>query len=273
MDTLKMQVNMEDVPEDEIDADIQYFLQDRFSSLRWRSELLTADPNALSNLTKKAERLFIYARTAIEYLDHRTPEVSVRRLKAIIGGSEGKTGMPALDALYTTVLQNAYDQESLEGDDVRKRVIALLAGLVVLQQDVTVKVLAPLMGLKEDAVIRTVQELRSILSCSSEDLRAAVIRPLHLTFAEFLMDKARCTNVALFIDRSACHLDFAEACLGTLTIHCVATCVGGMMMTMLANPGGNDVRTSEKSFPCMLDTRAIIGLHISSRSSSQATQH
>jgi hypothetical protein len=209
-------VNVEDVPQREVNADIQRFLQERFASLRWRNELLAAYPEAISELTENAERLFIYARTAIEYLDHRTLEVSVRRLKAILGDSEGKTGMPALDALYATVLQNAYDDEALEGDDVRKRVTALLAGLVVFRQSVTVEVLAPLMGLKEDAVIRTVKELRSILSCSSEDLRTAIIRPLHLTFAEFLVDPKRWTNVALYIDRSACHLKFVKACLGTL---------------------------------------------------------
>jgi hypothetical protein len=55
-----------------------------------------------------------------------------------------------------------------------------------------------------------------MLSCSSEDLRTAVIRPLHLTFAEFLMDSKRCTNAALHTDHRVCHLNFAKACLSTL---------------------------------------------------------
>jgi hypothetical protein len=71
-------------------------------------------------------------------------------------------------------------------------------------------------GLKEDAVIRTVQELRSILSCSSEDIRTAVIRPLHLTLPEFLVDEKRCTDAVFCIDRHAWHNKFAKACLGTL---------------------------------------------------------
>jgi hypothetical protein len=216
IDVMQMQVKMDDAPQDEVEHDIQRFMRQRFEKLQWKDELITAHPDSIEVLTTKAERLFIYARTVIDYLDHKVQETSLRRLSAILHDGSGKVGLPALDALYTTVLQNAYDQESLEGGDVRERVAALLAGLVVLQQDVTVEVLAPLMGLKEDAVIRTVLELRSILSCSSEDLRTAVIRPLHLTLAEFLTDDKRCTNSAVYINRRACHLDFAKACLGTL---------------------------------------------------------
>jgi hypothetical protein len=133
MNTAMMRVNMEDVSQKEVDNDIRRFLQDRFASLRWRKELLAMHANAINTITEKAERLFIYARTVMEYLDHKIPEVSVQRLDAILHDSAGKVGLPALDALYATVLQNAYDQEAIENDVVRARVTALLAGLVAFQ--------------------------------------------------------------------------------------------------------------------------------------------
>jgi hypothetical protein len=219
MDASMVQVNLLDVPQEEIDADIRHFLQERFALLRWRKKLLATHANAIEVLTEKSERLFIYARMVIEYLDHKIQETSLRRLDMIFDDGAGKVGMPALDDLYDDILQNAYDDESLEGDDVCARVNALLAGLVAFQRDVTVEVLAPLMGLEEDALITTVQELRSLLSCSSEDLRTAVIRPLHLTFAEFLVDgnrSKRSKGRAFSIDRGACHLKFAKACLRVL---------------------------------------------------------
>jgi hypothetical protein len=129
--TKSKQAVMENIPGNESDGDISAFLKTRFNSLPYEKQLRDAHPNAIDMLATKAERLFIYARTAIEHLDHRTLEVSVRRLNAILGDSEGKTGMPALDALYATVLQNTYDDEALEGEDVRERVTSLLAGLVV----------------------------------------------------------------------------------------------------------------------------------------------
>jgi hypothetical protein len=211
-----MHADMEDTPQIELDADIRHFLQERIALLRWRNELLAAHPYSIELLTMKAEGLFIYARTVVDYLDHPVQETSLQRLDAILRDTSDKVGLPALDVVYTTVLQNAYDKESLKVDDVRERVTALLAGLVVSRQDVTIEVLAPLMGPREGAIIRTVEELRSILSCSGEDLRTAVIRPLHQTLVEFLVDDKRCTNSAFLINRRACHLDFAKACLRTL---------------------------------------------------------
>jgi hypothetical protein len=218
MNPMKMQVEMEDAPRDEVDTDIQCFIRQGFEKLQWQYELLAAHPSSIEVLTTKAERLFIYARTVIEYSDHKVQEISVQRLTAILRSSGDKVGLPALDALYTAVLQNAYDQEAIESNIVRARVTALLAGLVVLQQDVTVEVLASLMGLAVDVVMRTVQELRSILSCSSEDLEKAVIRPLHLTLVEFLVDDKRCTNRAFYIGRRAWHLEFTKACLKALNL-------------------------------------------------------
>jgi ABC-type dipeptide/oligopeptide/nickel transport system ATPase component len=142
MESMQMQVKMDDAPQYEVDADIQCFMQQGFAKLKWHDELLAAHPKSIKVLTTKAEKLFIYARTIIDYLDHKVKETSLRRLAAILRDGSDKVGLPALDALYTTVLQNAYDQESLEGDDVRERVTALLASLVVFQQDVTVKVWA-----------------------------------------------------------------------------------------------------------------------------------
>jgi nucleoside-triphosphatase THEP1 len=215
IDTKSKQAVMENIPRTDADGDIRIFLKSRFKSLRHEEQLLNAHPDAIDTLTKKAERLFIYARTVIEYLDHKVREVSLRRLTEILSGDGGVVGMPALDNLYNTILQNAFDDEAMNDQRVRTRVTTVLAGLV-LDGQVTAEVLAPLLGLSEDAVVTTVEELRSVLSCDGEDLRTAIIRPIHLTFAEFLVDKERSTKSSFYIDRRAWHLDFAKACLGTL---------------------------------------------------------
>jgi hypothetical protein len=215
IDALKTQVDMEDVPHDVITADIQRFLQDGFAKLRWRNDLLAAHPYAIEDLTTKAERLFIYARIVIKHLDHKFREISLKRLAAILDGDTAKTGMSALDELYSSVLRNVYDVEAMEDEGIRTRVIAVLFGLVLLQDQVTVKLLAPLMGLTEDAAISTIEDLRSIISCSGRDLRTAIIRPLHLTLREYLVDDKRCVE-DFYIDRHAHHLEVAKNCLRIL---------------------------------------------------------
>jgi hypothetical protein len=210
-----VQVDLEDVPRDEIDMDIRNFLIARFQTLRYGKQLLEAHPDSIDTLAKKAEKLFIYARTVIEHLNHKVREVSLRRLAQILSGDAAVVGMPALDNLYRTILQNAFDDNAMNIQQVRARVRTVLAGLV-LDGQVTAEVLAPLMGLSEDVVVTTVEELRSVLSCDGEDLRTAIIRPIHLTFTEFLEVEKRCANSAFYIDRRAWRLDFAKACLGTL---------------------------------------------------------
>jgi hypothetical protein len=196
-----------------VDSDIQQFFEAGFNKLRWRDDLRSAHPNAIDLLTKKAEGLFIYAKTVTRHLDCKAREVSVRRLNAIIDGGKSTTGTSALDELYASVLQNAYDEDAMNTPNLHARVIAVLAGLVVLQDQVTIKVLAPLMSVSEDAAVSTVEELRSIITCSGPDLRKDIIRPLHLTLREFLVDKERCRNSDFFIDRQLHHSNVAEASL------------------------------------------------------------
>jgi hypothetical protein len=213
----KTQKDMENIPQAVVESDIQHFLTDNFRKLQWGDELSKKHPDAISKLTKRSEGLFIYARTAINHLAAKTPEKAVHRLTVILDDTGGPGGLSALDKLYTSVLRNAYDEEDLEIPGVHKRVIAVLAGLVVLQEPVTIKVLAPLMGVTEDDAARTVEELRSIISCAGSDLRNDVIRPLHLTLREFLVDKDRCKNTDFLIDRQLHHSNVAESCLRIMT--------------------------------------------------------
>jgi hypothetical protein len=208
-------VEMERIDQTVVDGDIRRFFKAAFDNLRWRDELYSVHPDAIELLTKRAEGLFIYARTVINHLSFsvNTPEKAVHRLSAILGDTRGHSGLSALDKLYMFVLENAYDGEDMRIPSVRKRVIAVLAGLVILQDQVTIKVLAPLMGMTEDDAARTIEELRSIVTCSGPDLRNDVIRPLHLTLREFLVDEGRCKNRDFLIDRQLHHRNVAKSCL------------------------------------------------------------
>jgi hypothetical protein len=196
-----------------VDRDIRLFFHTNFQELRWRNELLSAHPNAVDLLTEKAEGLFIYARTVINHLDHNVRDISMRRLNAITDGGEGATGVSALDELYASVLQNAYDDDAMSVAEIHARVTAVSAGLVILHDQVTINVLAPLMGVSEEDTVRTLEDLRSIISCSGPDLRRDIIRPLHQTLREFLVDKERCKNRDFLIDRQLHHRNVAESCL------------------------------------------------------------
>jgi hypothetical protein len=206
-------VEMELIDRSVVDGDIRRLFTAEFDKLDWKDELRSKHPNAIELLTERAEGLFIYAKTVTRQLNCKTQEVSVQMLNAILDGGAGTTGMAALDELYAFVLKNAHDEGAMKIRGVRARVTAVLAGLVILQDQVTIKVLAPLMGVSEDDAVRTVEELRSIVICSGPDLKEGIIRPLHLTLREFLVDKERCKNPDFLIDRQLHHLNVAESCL------------------------------------------------------------
>jgi hypothetical protein len=208
-------VDMENIDRNVVDGDIRHFFEAGFSDLRWRGELMLAHPNVIELLTKRAEGLFIYARTVLNHLSFsvNTPEKAVHRLSAVLDDTGSPSGLSALDELYMFVLENAYDGEDMRIPNIRKRVTAVLAGLVIFQDQVTVEVLALLMGVSEEDAVRTAEELRSIITCSGPDLRKDIIRPLHLTLREFLVDKDRCKNHDFLIDRQLHHRNVAETCL------------------------------------------------------------
>ena len=118
--------------------------------------------------------------------------------------------MTTLDYLYGDVLEGAFDGEAMSYQNVQMRVTAVLAGLVVLQDPITIKILAPLVGVKEDEAICTVEELRSIVTCTG-DIRKDTIRPPHLTLREILVDEERCPK-GFYIDRREHHLRVAKSC-------------------------------------------------------------
>ena len=208
---MSKQKYMNDIPQAEVDADIRRFLEIHFDKFWYQDKLLAKHPDAIARLTERAERLFIYARTVIQFLTCKAWAMSVNRLDMILLGSPVTSGMSELRKLYTTVLENAYDEEAMENEIIRKRVKGVLAGLVILQEQATVELLAPLTEVTVGEAIETVEELRSIVTCAG-DIRTDTIRPLHLTLREFLVDPERCPK-EFYVDRRKHHLQVAKSCL------------------------------------------------------------
>ena len=78
MEVICTQKFMSDIPSDVVNADIRRFLEVSFQKLWCRKELLAAYPDAIDLLTERAEGLFIFARTVIQYLNCKAWEVAVQ---------------------------------------------------------------------------------------------------------------------------------------------------------------------------------------------------
>ncbi|EJD48031.1 hypothetical protein AURDEDRAFT_31526, partial [Auricularia subglabra TFB-10046 SS5] len=189
------------VPKDTIDADIRFYFQHALSefSEASRSALFMHYPDTLKDLTELTSGLFIYASTAVEFLKlHRRAEIlrGMEQLLATRAGSP-RAALSRLDQLYAIVLATSFPPEILEGR--RNGIRAILGCIAVLQDQISPDALAVLTGMQpESDLLPVLDRLQAVLSFDTHDSSAA-IRPLHASFAEFLVDPARCINADFFV--------------------------------------------------------------------------
>lgn len=102
---------LQDVPRTTVGQDIEKYIQHRLSKTFQGEELLIERPNAIAELAKKADGLFIFASTAVNFLDE-DPDYAVQRLDILLadGMHNSQQDLSYLDQLYTLVLQNAFGQ-------------------------------------------------------------------------------------------------------------------------------------------------------------------
>lgn len=207
---------LQDIPRVIVDHDIMQFLEDRVSKLRDGSELLHVRPDAIVELTKKAEGLFIYASTAINVL-LRDPEHAVENLNTLFadGDLDSLSDLSQLDVLYMLVLKNAF--KDYLGTPPNPRIAhmlkTVLAGIALLQDHLSPSTMESLVGVSVTDIRFIIRRLGSVILLDEDDSR---IRPLHASFPQFLIDSDRCRDSSFYIDPAVHHVDLANACLSTL---------------------------------------------------------
>jgi hypothetical protein len=158
-------------------------------------------------LQDRADTLFIYARTALEYISN--PHTDPRRQIALLLSADSHKashGFGTLDGLYKHVVSEALERSGIKPQDIRD----VLASLVLLRETMMVAALAALHGIEEDDCRAIIRSLASVLLYDREFTEP--IRPIHLSFPDFLLDRNRSTD-ACVVDVSAHHLRIAVRCL------------------------------------------------------------
>jgi hypothetical protein len=200
-----------DIEKITIQSDIAHYFNIELAKLRKRipSNLDFPLPSQLQQLVERANTLFIYARTAVEYISDPYGQPD-RRLIALIeakpGQSSGQFGR--LDNLYTRILCDAQVSYKKTNDVLR----AILVTLVLLQQELPAKDLAVMAGIDEDTCTEYLRRISAILNYrhGTTDL----VRLMHLSFPDFLSDARRCSEISQYVVNTAeDHLRMTERCL------------------------------------------------------------
>ncbi|KAI0736084.1 hypothetical protein C8Q76DRAFT_668942 [Earliella scabrosa] len=209
------------VPEEMTTRDIGIYFREEFNTVRESRGLDPAWPvdRDVEVLTEKSHGLFIYAATAAKFVCGDDIEDPVEQLKILllqIGGSPSSESVPRptqeshfreLDNLYLQVLASAFpDMNALKKH--------FLGALALAPDRVSLHTIAVMFGANAHVLSTFLSRLQSIiLPSASHD---EPLRLSHLSFAEFIVDPARCINTRYLVDRCMQHAVMAKGCLKIL---------------------------------------------------------
>jgi hypothetical protein len=188
------------------DDDIRTFLQSKFQDIKDRHPSCDHLPSSwpsdedVERLVKKSSGQFIYASTAIKFIDshrHWPPD----RLDIIFGISPcGKTTPFAeMDSLYLHILVSASDniETALE-------IFAILLFLQHKDLWITPRFVESFLSLREGEVFMILSDLHSIISVPFPYLHEPPLRLFHASLGDFLTDRSR-SGDTFFLDSGVCH--------------------------------------------------------------------
>ncbi|KAG8730024.1 hypothetical protein FRC11_007525, partial [Ceratobasidium sp. 423] len=180
-----------DIEESFAQADIELYLKDEL----WY--MLPTHHDDIEELAEQAGNLFIYAATAVRYIQAAGKAFNDKRLKTVLGVSNtSKKSLSAVDALYSTILSAALHDDVL-GPDEQGYIRAVLWTVVCACEPMLINTLAGLAGF--DGIRSTVsalQPLRSVLHVSEHN---NLVTTLHASFSDFIFSGER--SQEFFCDR------------------------------------------------------------------------
>ncbi|KAJ7185080.1 WD40 repeat-like protein [Mycena pura] len=182
--------------------DIEIFISHEINRIRKQHDLDPAWPEQsyIRQLTNLAGGLFIWASTAIRFIDDYLPEEQLQTLT-----SEGSTG---LDSLYSTAIRNSgpWGKKTFKQD-----ACAVLSCIVLGRIPMTDKTIDMLLGSGRPSA-RVLEHFRCVIQWRV----GAEARMLHASFADYLTDPSRSGGEPWAVDTKLGQQYLSAACLRIL---------------------------------------------------------
>ncbi|KZP12348.1 WD40 repeat-like protein [Athelia psychrophila] len=204
-----------------VEADIKTYLTPQLERIRDQYEIEESWPSykEVISLSKLSYGLFIFAATSIKFIQDQNyddPEGQLTRILSNAGPASGEISDPRhhLDRLYLQVLMNAHPKIS---SSLAERLRTIIGTIVLLQDPLSlhgIEQLLKMEGTNRFEVVsmrQTLMRLHSIILVPGDDRR--VVRALHPSLFDFIIDPARCTRSELLVDPKQQHALLLVACL------------------------------------------------------------
>ena len=176
-------LQLHDIEASIVEADIKKYLKAALGSM---SPL--PSPDEVEQLTMRAGKLFIYAATAVRYIDPDDPRVdSIARLRVVLGREYGSPKQyEVVDELYTGVLSAAFHPklEHWETQAIQRTLWTAICA----KEPMTAQTLASLLCLAENIVRTALHPLRSVLHVQEG---TGLVSAFHASFPDYILDHLR----------------------------------------------------------------------------------
>ena len=203
-------VILHEVPNAIIEHDIRLFLEHELKEIQQYHSLSSDWPRTdqIRILVELSKPLFIFAATVCRYIGTKggNPEEyldKVLRYRKSTFSQLDRTYLPILDHLLT-------EQEEEDKATWLCTFRELVGSIVILESPLSTASLSRLLQTPQQQVRCRLDSLHSVLSISNDD--NAPIRPLHLSFREFLIDPKK-QGTPFWVDTKKAHKKLAYHCL------------------------------------------------------------
>ncbi|TFK82851.1 hypothetical protein K466DRAFT_590224 [Polyporus arcularius HHB13444] len=198
-----------------IDRDIGEIIRTRLCAVQEGAEWYRRDESVVSRLTNQSQGVFVYARTAVDFIVRAAGIAQMEHRLALLLTPGNTYGLDHLDLLYRTVLEAAFPPADLD-PVTRERVGLMLAWVALCQYryGVTPHRVQMVSGISCRESVPILTKLRSVIvfNLEAKDVREARFRAMHVTFRDFLVDRARCGEL-YHVDPQRMHARLAVDCL------------------------------------------------------------
>jgi hypothetical protein len=199
-------------------ADIQYFITRKFTEEDLPMDFRTrcGETNAISELSRRASGLFIWASIAVAYII-KSPQ-KIKQLQRVLDTDISTAALKTLDNLYKTALNSVADE--ISDEDIQSDVRRILGAIMVFSrqsgtnQPLTMPILTSLLAhLNVTHIEGFINKLRSVMITSDDDIGG--IQLVHKSLDDFLTDESRCGK-AWYISLQDEYRNAAVMCLSEI---------------------------------------------------------
>ncbi|QRW13370.1 WD repeat-containing protein [Ceratobasidium sp. AG-Ba] len=166
-------------------------------------------------LVERSGVLFIYAATVVRYIKGHNLSRGELRLARVLESPTGSSGLKteAIDRLYTTIIQAAYDDEELTEAD-RVEMLLVLHTVICAREPMSEELVARFLRFKDKRHVQAaVGPLLSVLQVSET---TGVIATLHESFRDYVLDELR--SGRFYCDSGKHHTQLAYLCFYHLSL-------------------------------------------------------